>query len=104
MNDVEKIKKRLTELYQKKDMSTFVSELESITIPKEFQNVYTTWLNDSFGGEQDKWDEYYDSLTDEQRKRLHWLSSSEREKEYLLSLPEEDMTEQNWNDLKSCDF
>ena len=72
--------------------------------PKEFQNVYTTWLNDSFGGEQDKWDEYYDSLTDEQRKRLHWLSSSEREKEYLLSLPEEDMTEQNWNDLKSCDF
>ena len=40
----------------------------------------------------------------EQIERWNWLNSSQREREYLMSINEEDMTDQDWSDLRATDF
>ena len=43
-------------------------------------------------------------LSDEQLKTWHWLSSAEREREYIMSIPEQELTQQDLADLKGTDF
>ena len=40
----------------------------------------------------------------EQLERWKWLNSTQREREYLMSISEEDMTDQDWFDLRATDF
>lgn len=41
---------------------------------------------------------------DERYKRLRWLGSTQREREYFMSIPDEEMTHQDWLDFRACDF
>lgn len=43
-------------------------------------------------------------LSEEQLKTWHWLSSAEREREYIMSIPEQDLTQQDLADLRGTDF
>lgn len=43
-------------------------------------------------------------VSEEQVKRWKWLNSTQREREYLMSINEEDMTDQDWADLRATDF
>lgn len=43
-------------------------------------------------------------LSDDQLKTWRWLSSAEREHEYILSIPDEELTQQDLADLKGTDF
>lgn len=45
-----------------------------------------------------------DDFTEAQKERMHWLGSSEREREYLMSIPDEEMTDEDWFDLRATDF
>lgn len=76
-----------------------IEELEKLP-PRSFTAFYKAFSDTGK-------DLYYDleeKLTEEQRKKFRWLGSSEREREYLLSIPEGEMTEQDWFDLKTTDF
>ena len=54
---------------------------------------------------KDTYDDLIVYFTDEQRKRLKWLDSSEREREYLMAIPDEEMTDEDWFDLRAqADF
>ena len=37
-------------------------------------------------------------------KTWNWLSSAERQREYIMSIPEQDLTQQDFADLKGTDF
>lgn len=43
-------------------------------------------------------------LSDDQLKTWNWLSSAERQREYIMSIPEQDLTQQDFADLKGTDF
>lgn len=40
----------------------------------------------------------------ERYKRLCWLVSTEREREYFMAIPDEEMTDQDWFDFRATDF
>ena len=46
----------------------------------------------------------YEKLTDTELEKFKYLMSSERERKYLMAIPEEEMTDQDWLNLRSCDF
>jgi len=46
----------------------------------------------------------YEKMNDTELEKFKHLMSSEREREYLMAIPEEEMTDQDWLDLRSCDF
>lgn len=41
---------------------------------------------------------------EERYKRIRWLGSTQREREYFMSIPDEEMTHQDWLDFRACDF
>lgn len=43
-------------------------------------------------------------VSEEQVERYKWLNSTKREREYLMSIGEENMTAQDWFDLRATDF
>lgn len=43
-------------------------------------------------------------LSDDQLKMWNWLVSAKREQEYIISIPEKDLTEKDFADLKGTDF
>jgi hypothetical protein len=49
-------------------------------------------------------DDFLIHLSDDQYKEWKWLASSKRVQEYIMSIPEKDLTEQDFADLKSTDF
>ena len=55
-------------------------------------------------GQKDFVDDFLMLLSDDQRKEWNWLASSERERKYFLSIPDDQLTEQDWFDFKGCDF
>lgn len=56
---------------------------------------------------KDGHDVYYDleeHFTDKQLEKFKWLASTERAREYLMAIPDEKMTDQDWFDLRATDF
>lgn len=48
--------------------------------------------------------DFLDQLSDEQYDRFRELSSTQRERDYFMSIPDEEMTDQDWADLRATDF
>lgn len=46
-------------------------------------------------------DTFGENLTDGQSERCRWLDSSERRIEYYNSIPEDEMTDEDWADFKA---
>ncbi len=46
-------------------------------------------------------DDFGDDFTEEQHKKYKWLDSSERRIEYYNKLSDEEMTAEDWKDLKA---
>ena len=102
---IKRAKKHLTQLYEQKDMEAFVVLLEGILPPSKFRKIYIEWMNETLGVEDETWCAFSESLTQEQKDRLSYLASSEREKRYLLDLADKrELTPQEWFDLRACDF
>lgn len=49
-------------------------------------------------------DDFVDLLDNEEYKLFKYLESSERKRNYLASISDKEMTEQEWADLKATDF
>lgn len=92
-------KMSINELYEKGEYVKVLEALEKLP-PRDFKELFISLVNTY----EDVFEVLNMNLSEEQWKKLLWLDSSEREREYLLSIPEEEMTEQDWNDLRACDF
>ena len=102
---IKRAKKHLTQLYEQKNMEAFVVFLEGLLPPQKYRTVIVEWANESFGTDQDAWDTFWLSFTEEQSERLNYLGSSERERKYLFDLAEKrELTPQEWADFRACDF
>lgn len=55
-------------------------------------------------GGKDFVEDFLIHLSKDQLKTWHWLSSAEREREYIMSIPEQDLTQQDLADLRGTDF
>lgn len=53
---------------------------------------------------KDPFEDLVDHFSEEQRKRFHWLDSSERARKYFSKIPDEEMTKEDWFDLRATDF
>lgn len=64
-------------------------------------------VNDFIDEIQDEGNDFVDDffllLTDAQRKEWNWLASAERERDYILSIPDKDLTDEDLENLKCCD-
>lgn len=88
------------ELVIKKDYDLVLTELEKLH-PRSILEFVNTFARHG----KDAYDDFVELLNEEQRKKFKWLGSSEREKQYLLTIAEQrEMTEQEWHELKACDF
>ena len=98
------MKERLTELYAKKDMDGFLKLLETVP-PNEVGQIWVSWANESFKSDEDAWNAFWLSMTEEQRKRLSELDSSDRQRKYLMEqASKRELTDKEWADLRACDF
>ena len=95
------IKRKLTNLYQKRDMETFTLLLEKLP-PKKAGKIFVGWLNETLGEEQENWDSFLFLLTESQQDRLFHLNSSERQMAYLMRKPK--LSVEDLQDMKACDF
>ncbi len=75
------------------------SELEKL--PPRAMNEFADRMN---AKDEYALDNLYMHLSKEQNEKFHWLSSSRRVTKYILSIPEEEMTDQDWADLRAADF
>ncbi len=75
------------------------SELEKL--PPRAMHEFWAGVN---ANEQDVIDDFYMHMSKEQGDKLSWLCSSRRITKYILSIPEEEMTDQDWADLRAADF
>ena len=92
------------EYAKRENFSAALTELEKLP-PKAlnyFCEAYFEWLQ-NFIKDADISD-LYEKMTDTEIEKFKYLMSSEREREFLLNIPEEEMTDQDWLNLRSCDF
>lgn len=91
--------KQLYELALKKKYDLVLDELEKMP-PRaliEFADEFRK--HNKYAGS-----EFLDHLSDEQYDRFKQLGSTQRERNYLMSIPDEKKTEQDWADLRATDF
>ena len=99
------MKEKLTELYKKKDMESFAQLLESIESPKEAGKLLVAWANEELGYDDAAWCTFGESLNENQRRRIWGIDSREREMKYLLKKAEQgELTDEEWGDLRACDY
>jgi hypothetical protein len=94
----------LTKLYETKQFEQYVKYLEEKSDPREASKLWINWCNDRLGNNESDWDAYFDSFTEEQCSRLNHLCDSEKLHNYLMSKPEDKLTDEDWADLRASDF
>ena len=115
--DEEKERQEIKKKYDKKyAVGTIkMSEIIELALDGEYDEVISQIkelppkaVGEFIDGIQDKGKDFITyflmHLSDDQLKTWHWLSSAEREREYIMSIPEQDLTQQDLADLKGTDF
>lgn len=115
--DEEKKRQEMKKKYDKKYAVNTVkmSEIVNLALDGEYDEVISQVkelppkaVGEFIDGIQDKGKDFITyflmHLSDDQLKTWHWLSSAEREREYIMSIPEQDLTQQDLADLKGTDF
>jgi F0F1-type ATP synthase delta subunit len=91
-----------------KDIVQLVVQNKFERVLKELKKLHPEKVNEFILALQNEGKDFIDDflrlLSDNQRKEWNWLASAKREREYLLSIPDDKMTEQDIMELKSCDF
>ncbi len=68
--------------------------------PQVYDSFFDTFICDYKNGEYpDDLKEW--GMTETQKELMRWLDSSERRTEYYNSIPEDEMTDYDWADLKA---
>lgn len=96
--------KNAVEYAKRENFTAVLEELEKLP-PKavnDFCEMYLEWLQ-HFVKDADISD-LYEKMNDTEIEKFKYLMSSERERKYLMTIPEEEMTDQDWLNLRSCDF
>ena len=102
MKKVEEYKKEVTDLFESGKYIELLQLLEEMT-PRTYSEVFVYLVNSQYEEKRiEVFEVLFDNLSTEQYKKLRWLGSSERE--YLMSIPEDELTDQDWADLRACDF
>ena len=98
------IVKNAVEYAKRENFVAALDELEKLP-PKavnDFCRIYFDWLQDLV--EDADISDLYDKMEDAEIEKFKYLMSSERERKYLMSIPEEEVTDRDWLNLRSCDF
>ncbi len=96
--------KTAVEYAKRENFSASLEEMEKLPprAMNDFCRMYLDWLQKSV--ENADISDLYNKMSDDEVEKFKYLGSSERERKYLMSIPEEEMIDQDWMDLKSCDF
>lgn len=91
-----------------KDIVKMALNSEYEKVISEIKKLPPSAVNDFIDEIQDKGKDFVDDffllLTDDQRKEWRWLESAERERDYIMSIPYEDITDEDLENLKCCDI
>ncbi len=68
--------------------------------PTVMKHFFAEFVKDK----KDLFVDFYDKLTDEQQEKFKWLESSERMQKYLMTVSDDDISDELWNESKACDF
>lgn len=93
---------KVKELFLKKEYSKMLDVLEMLS-PKDFRSTFVALANSRYEeAKEDVFEILHDNLTKEEWQRFKGLDSSEREREYILS--KEVLSDEDYQDLRACDF
>lgn len=78
--------------------------LAKLMIAKMGEDYFGGFLDIMSGHGVDEGITAENEVSEEQVERWKWLNSTKREREYFMSIDEENMTAQDWFDFRATDF